>query len=114
MTGRVIKPYKQPYPNPIRVRAGDRVYPDHSRETEWAGWVWCTDAQGVGGWTPEAWLARDGDEWHITRDYDALELTVQVGDPVRLECAESGFVWVTTSDGRRGWVPESHVQLTGE
>jgi hypothetical protein len=113
-TGRVIKAYQQPYSNPIRVRAGDRVYPDPSRETEWAGWVWCTDTRGVAGWAPEAWLARDGDTWRITRDYDALELTVQVGDPVRLEYAESGFAWVTASDGRRGWVPESHLQLAGE
>jgi len=109
--GRVIKDYRQPYPDPIRVRAGDRVTPDPARETDWPGWVWCTAEDGRGGWTPRAWLRQAGDEWHITRDYDALELTVRVGDAVTPEFAESGFLWVTTPDGRRGWIPESHLQL---
>jgi len=109
-TGRVIRAYQQPYADPIKVRAGARVFPDPARETDWAGWVWCTDASGQAGWTPQAWLTQDGDEWTITRDYDAIELTVQAGEIVSIEFAESGFLWVTTSNGERGWVPESHVQ----
>jgi hypothetical protein len=111
-TGRVIKAYQQPYPDPIKVRAGDRVFPDAARESEWAGWVWCTDENGKGGWTPQAWLKQEGGGWRVTRDFDAIELTVHSGDVVIVELAESGFLWVKTTDGRWGWVPVSHVQLS--
>jgi uncharacterized protein YgiM (DUF1202 family) len=38
-------------------------------------------------------------------DYEAVELTVQLGDLLTVHKAESGFLWVTDQDGRTGWVP---------
>ncbi len=110
-TGRVIKPYQQPYPDPLKVRAGDKVFPDHTQESDWPGWVWCASETGKAGWAPQAWLTHRDDGWHITRDYDAIELTVRIGDPVTIEFAESGFLWVRLLNGQWGWAPESHVEF---
>lgn len=101
----VGKPYRRPYADPIRVRAGEFVVPDFSEPTDIPGWVWCTDARGKSGWTPKSWLARSGNAWVVTRDFDAIELTIEIGDEVLVHFEESGFYWVATTDGRRGWIP---------
>lgn len=110
-TGVVTKPYRQPYPDPIRVSAGERVSPDFAKTTDLPGWAWCTDARGRGGWTPLKWLERDGDGWRITHDFNAIELDVDVGAVVTVHARLAGFYWLTTRDGRTGWVPCDHVQV---
>ncbi|MHB1543504.1 MAG: SH3 domain-containing protein [Gammaproteobacteria bacterium] len=108
-TGVVTKPYRQPYPDPIRVSAGERVSPDFAKSTDVPGWVWCTDDRGRSGWTPLDWLAQDGGARHMTRDFDAIELCVDVGARVVIHAQIASFYWVTTDDRRTGWVPCSHI-----
>ena len=107
---RVIAHYQAPYADPIAVQAGDEVSVDSTRKTDMAGWVWCTNRIGKSGWVPEAYLERKGDVGRLRCDYDAIELTVQVGDVLTVHKAESGFLWVTDQDGRTGWVPSTHVE----
>lgn len=110
-TGVVTKPYRRPFPNPIKVRAGEVVSADFDKETDLPGWVWCTDDRGRSGWTPRMWLAKQESDWRITRDFDAIELTVETGLAVTVHFEEAGFYWLTAEDGRTGWVPTSHVRL---
>lgn len=112
--GIVTRPYRQPYPDPIRVSAGERVSPDFAKSTEFPGWAWCTDDRGRSGWTPLEWLAREGDEWRVTRDFNAIELSVDVGTRVVMKAQIAGFYWVMTDDGRSGWVPCGHIRLEGQ
>lgn len=109
--GTVVVGYRQPYPDPIRVAAGEQVVPDFDRRTDIPGWVWCTDARGKSGWTPQAWLERRGDAWHVTRDFDAIELTVAAGEALTLHLELAGFYWSTTADGRSGWVPADQLHV---
>jgi uncharacterized protein YgiM (DUF1202 family) len=109
--GFIIKPYLQPYPDPIRVRAGERIIPDLTKQTNIPGWVWCSDERGKSGWVPKSWMRKQAGRWIISRDFDAIELTVKVGEPVTIHAAESGFVWVTTTEGRSGWIPEDCVYI---
>lgn len=105
----VIKAYEKPYENPIAVRAGEAVTPDFDKPTDIAGWVWCTAADGRSGWTPRNWLTRSKDAWRVSRDFDAVELTVSPGERLEIAFEESGFVWVTKSNGEAGWIPVENV-----
>ena len=105
MRVRVTRPYEQPYPDPIAVRAGACVFPDLDRDTDIPGWIWCTAEDGRGGWTPRAWLRRDGEVWRIDRDFNAIELTVRPGERLEVMEEESGFYRVARPGGETGWVP---------
>lgn len=111
LRGAVSKPYRQPFPHPIRVRAGERVSADFGKVTDLPGWVWCTDDRGRSGWTPQEWLDKQGTRWRIIRDFDAIELTVEVRMSVTVHLEVAGFYRLTVEDGCTGWVPTDHVRL---
>jgi uncharacterized protein YgiM (DUF1202 family) len=106
---RVITNYQAPFPDPIRVKAGEAVMIDPGKKTGIAGWVWCTNLTGKSGWVPEAYLERQGDAGRVYCDYDAIELTVHAGEILTVHKMESDFYWVTDRNGRQGWVPVTHV-----
>jgi len=94
------------YPDPIVVAAGDVVAVGRADE-EFPGWVWCADPQGREGWMPEAFLDRSGAEARAAVEYDARELTVAVGDELRVEFEHEGWLLCRAADGSRGWVPNA-------
>lgn len=107
----VIADYQAPYSDPISVRTGDEVTIDDSKKTDCLGWIWCTNQSGKSGWVPEAYLDRQGDFGYLRCDYDAIELTIRVGEILACHKEESGFIWVTNQAGQNGWVPSNHVEL---
>jgi hypothetical protein len=113
----VIAAYAAVYPDPIRVRAGDRVTLT-GREDNWQGWIWLW---GVGPDGREGWLPQDavtvgvgGDGGVARYDYDARELTVAAGDDVWVERRESGWLWCADRHGAQGWVPANCVSCPEE
>lgn len=111
--GKTVKPYQRSYDDPVALRAGDRVMVDHqkSKDTDVLGWLWVQGPDGREGWAPEAWLAGDGERRTITRDFNAIELNVAVGEVVELLVGESGFVWCRKPDGRQGWLWQAVLEL---
>jgi hypothetical protein len=103
---RVARDYTAHYPDPITVRAGDRVLVG-SDDPAFPGWWWCTGPDRRAGWVPEQFLRREGQDAVMLRDYTARELSVQAGAEVVLHHAISGWVWATDPDGHAGWLPES-------
>ena len=84
-TARVVAAHRSDYPEPVRLRAGDELLvagPADAPESEWPGWLWCTDPQGRRGWVPEQFLRLDGNRATARCDYDATELTVSMGQEV--------------------------------
>ena len=71
-------------------------------ETEWSGWIWCTDSSGRTAWVPDAWVEIEADSCVMKRDYNAVELAVEVGEVLTVEFQESGWAWATEESG---WVP---------
>lgn len=104
-----IADYDRPYDDPISVRQGDLVRPvtDGTKTTDIMGWTWCVGPDGRAGWMPDGWCERTDAGWRLTRDFSALELTVQAGDRLRLLYSESGFLFCETADGDRAWVPDA-------
>lgn len=111
--GIVRQDYECPYPDPINVIAGAIVTPvlDGSVSTDIIGWTWCVAEDGRSGWVPESWCENVGAGWRLTRDFNALELTVQKGQRLRLLYSESGFVMARTEAGEQGWVPDGVLDL---
>ena len=97
------------YPNPITVRAGDHVIVG-ADDPEFPGWWWCTGSDGRAGWVPEQLFQRTGTDAVMRQDYTARELSVQAGAEVVLHNAVNGWAWVSSSDGRAGWIPESCIR----
>jgi hypothetical protein len=110
---KVKKAYKSAYPNPLRLRPGDKVAVER-RECEWPGWFWCTDGSGKSGWIPEAFVDTCGEDGTVLADYDATEHSVVPGDVVEIMSREGGWVWCRTSDGKPGWLPEDVLDDTLE
>lgn len=107
---RVVRDYTAQYPDPITVRAGDRVLVG-AGDPEFPGWWWCTGPDRRAGWVPEEFLRREGEAAVMLRDYTARELGVRAGAEVRVGEAISGWMWVTAADGRAGWIPETCLAL---
>ena len=107
---RVIADYQAPYPDPIQVNAGEKITIDRNEKTDLVGWVWCTDQAGKSGWVPEAYIEHQGETGIMLNDYNAIELTIHIGEILTFHKAESGFFWVTNHAGQQGWVPASHVE----
>lgn len=108
----VIKNYQAPYDDPISVSVGDEVVINNEKKTNWRGWVWCTSKLGKSGWVPENYLERHGNIGYLRCDYNAIELTIQVGEILTCHKEESGFIWVTNQIGQQGWIPSTHVELS--
>jgi hypothetical protein len=76
------------------------------------GWTWCkTEGHGK-GWVHNSFIERR-DETHgvLIEEYNAIELTVRVGDPVTVLDQRGGWSWVRTESGRVGWVPDESLRV---
>ena len=103
---------RQPsYPDPLVVSAGEEVTVGRE-DTEWVGWLWCTNAAGKSGWVPKQYIepADAADKGKMLMDYTAAELPVQTGDVLTLHDEEGGWYWATNAAGDHGWVPVTHVE----
>jgi uncharacterized protein YgiM (DUF1202 family) len=107
---RVITAYQTPYPDGMTIRAGEALTIE-DRESEWAGWIWCTNGDGESAWVPENYVERKGNSGAALRDYSARELSVAVGEElVMSQLEESGWVWCTNQKGESGWVPLDNIE----
>jgi len=105
----VIKAYESESPDPLKVRAGDRLRYER-RQTQWPGWIWCTSETGKCGWVPEAWVEIEGDSCVMKRDYEAVELSVNTCDILEEILIESGWLLAKDANGNHGWVPHERVE----
>ena len=110
-TYRVAKSYETPFPDRWIAKAGARLRFER-QESEWEGWLWCTDSSGKSAWVPESWLSLDEGICVLRQDYNARELSVAEGELITAHFAESGWAFGTKEDGEQGWVPLNHLSPT--
>ena len=113
--GRVAKDYQAEFADPIAAEAGE-AFTVSERSSAWENnpawmWVWCTDQRGKSGWVPKNIIQMNADGQTATTPtaYNARELTVTAGQELTIEHEESGWFWCSDQQGRRGWVPISHM-----
>jgi hypothetical protein len=101
---RVVKPYRSAYPDPLVFSKG-QVVTTSARQTDWPGWVWCTTASGDSRWVPDIFLEQIGKQAVMRRDYNPIELSVQV-DELLTACEQvNGWAWCINIHHQQGWVP---------
>lgn len=100
---RVTTPYRSEFPNPLKLAEGDRVTVDLSKDQH-AGWKFCRTGNNA-GWIPAAYLDVEGERGRIVRDYDATELSVEIGETLEVIEEESGWFRCRTGAGNTGWCP---------
>jgi hypothetical protein len=104
----VVAEYQAAYPDPLVMRAGE-VLAIGEKESEWGGWLWCTNQQGASRWVPEAFVEQRGATCVMLRDYDATELSVHVGEELVVEQETADWFWCTNCRGQSGWVPKENL-----
>jgi hypothetical protein len=110
---RVISDYQAAYPDPLVITAGEELT-IAVKESEWRGWLWCTNQSGDSRWVPEAYVRRQGNVCIALRDYDAAELSVRAGEELVGDREESGWIWCTNRAGQSGWVPAQNLVTNDE
>lgn len=111
--GKIRSAYKSAYPEPLIAAAGETLAVE-DRETQWPGWLWGEHPGGQAGWVPDVYLQRDGDRGTLVRDYDATELTVDVGEELTALSEHGGWMRCRLDDGSLGWIPAEHVELAAD
>ena len=87
----VTKPYRRPYQNPISVDAGTRSFPTSRNTPKFRAGSGVRAEDTRAGWVPRAYLTGSGCNWRVTRDYNAIELSIEPGERLTIETEESGF-----------------------
>ncbi len=47
----------------------------------------------------------------MIQNYEATELNVSVGEELVIEKEESGWIWVSNQEKKKGWVPMKNVAI---
>jgi hypothetical protein len=105
MVYQVIKSHQPEVNKPWVAAAGEEVRYER-KPTKYSGWLWCTNHEGQSAWAPERWVIIISSE-HVRfiRDYNASELAVDIGQIVEGDIIESGWVFVSSENGKSGWIP---------
>lgn len=109
---RVIEEYQSPYPNPIIFHKGEKVQvgKEFTDNPDWKDWVWCEGQNDNQAWVPKQYLEIEADQGIFITHYNALELSVVVGDVLKLYESVNGFGMAEKQNGERGWVPLRNLE----
>ena len=110
---RVTEEYTSPYPNPIIFQNGDmvKIGDEFTENPEWENWIWCEGTDNRKAWVPKQNLDIHGDMGKFRREYNAMELSVSVGEKLSVHEILNGFALAEKEDGVVGWVPLKNIEL---
>jgi hypothetical protein len=110
---RVIKDYKSPYPDPIVFQKGERikVCQEFKEDPDRKNWIWCEGKNDKKAWVPKEYIDVDGVNGIFNRNYNAKELTVQIGESLIVHEIVNGFGMSEKPDGTKGWVPVKNMEI---
>jgi hypothetical protein len=109
---RVIRDYRSPYPEPIMFLKGEKVTvgEEYTEDPDWKDWVWCSGQGEKSAWVPKQYLDTEACSGVFKSDYNARELSVQVGETLDVYEIVNGFGMAQKQDGLRGWVPMRYLE----
>lgn len=107
---KVIVEYTSPYTDPLKIQKGDRLQIG-KKESEWPGWVWCMNTDGKERWIPKNYIDIQDNSGIMIKDYEATELSVAIGEELTIEKEESGWVWASNKEGKKGWIPLENIKI---
>ena len=109
---KVMREYKSPYPDPIIFRKGEEVTvgQEFKEDPEWKNWVWC-EGKSKKAWVPRQYIIIDGANGVFEKDYNAMELSVKVGEELVVYEVVNGFGLSEKPDGTKGWMPMRNLEI---
>ena len=107
---RVIEKHQASDQDPLIITSGE-ILSYEKKATKWSGWVWCINKHGKTGWVPENYLKIQEATCELLQDYNAIELTANIGEELNVKKEESGWFWVINDQGKEGWIPVNKVQI---
>ena len=109
---RVIAEYQSPYPDPILFHKGETVTigREFTDDPDWKNWVWCEGQNDNQAWVPKQYLEIEAGQGIFITDYNALELSVTVGEVLYIYEIVNGFGMAEKQNRERGWVPLNYLQ----
>lgn len=113
---RVIEDYQSPYPEPIIFHKGERVSvgKEFAADPDWKDWIWCEGKHGTQAWVPKQYLDIQANQGKFITDYNSLELSVAVGEVLKVYETVNGFGMAEKQNRERGWVPLKNLQEEGK
>ncbi len=108
-----IKAYKSPYPDPIIFQKGDivEVGKEFTEDPDWVNWIWCDGVDNRQAWVPDQYLDISQNQGIFNREYNAMELSVSVGEGLFVHEIVNGFGIAEKSSGEIGWVPMNCLEM---
>ena len=102
----VIEEHVSTFPNPISFAQGEKVKLGRT-DTEYAGWISVTTANGNEGWAPQQYIEATADaSVGITKcSYTAFEMNTVMNEQLEVITELNEWYWVRNSNGQKGWVP---------
>ncbi len=113
---KVIEAYKSPYPDPLAFQKGEevKVGQEFKGDPAWKGWIWCEGNKDNKAWVPKQYINIDGSKGILTKDYNAMELSVQPGELLVVSEIVNGFGMTEKTSGIKGWVPIKNMKIEGK
>ena len=113
---RVIENYQSPYPEPIIFCKREKVIigKEFTDNPDWKDWLWCEGQNDNQAWVPKQYLDIESGQGTLITDYNALELSVVIGETLSIHEIINGFGMAEKPDGTCGWVPMKCLELEGK
>jgi len=113
---RVVRDHKSPYLGPILFQEGEevKVGQEFKEDPDWKDWIWCEGKNNNHAWVPRQYISIAGTSGTLNRDYNAMELSVRVGEELVVYETVNGFVMSEKPDGTKGWVPMKNLEIVDE
>jgi hypothetical protein len=115
MRFRVTKKYVREFEIAPRVNAGDEVrFAWYDQKNP--GWFFGQTLAGIEGYFPTLWfnIQEESNRAEAQREYDAMELTVEVGQILEVLDTIGRWLLVRAENGSVGWVPKENVVLAND
>lgn len=110
---KVVKDYKSPYPDPIVFRKGEKVKvgQEFKEDPDWKNWILCEGRDSKKAWVPKQYIDINGMNGILNKEYNAMELSVHVGEKLIVYEIVNGFGMSEKINGMRGWVPIKNMEI---
>ena len=99
---------------PFQAEKGE-IVSGKEKPTQWEGWLYCKNKNGILGWVPKTYLTPVKDsleKYQFIRAYNSYEITISKGESVEIKEIESGWVVIEDKSGKIGWIPLDNLEIS--
>jgi len=87
-----------------------KIGEEFNDDPDWKDWVWCKGMNNIKAWAPKQYLEIRDKQATFNRDYNAMELSLTVGEILEVYEIVNGFGIAEKPDGMRGWAPMKYME----